>query len=99
MLWKKFSVSGYEGQKFPVQESVVEKEFFLATRFFTGRVLNKEAIAKTFKLLWRTRKDFKVRDMGNHGVVFIFLDASDVEKVMMGEPWTFNKHLVSLQMV
>uniref|UniRef100_A0A7N2MWR3 DUF4283 domain-containing protein n=1 Tax=Quercus lobata TaxID=97700 RepID=A0A7N2MWR3_QUELO len=56
-----------------------------------------EAIAKTFKLLWSTHKGFKVRDMGNHRVVFVFLDASDVEKVMMGEPWTFNKHLVSLQ--
>ena len=32
-------------------------------------------------------------------MVFVFLDASDVEKVMMGELWTFNKHLVSLQKV
>ena len=92
VLWKKFSLSDCEGQKFLLQESVVKEEFFVAARFFRGRVLSMEAIAKTYK-------GFKVRDMGNHRVVFVFLDASDVEKVMMGEPWTFNKHLVSLQKV
>ena len=45
-----------------------------------------EAIAKTLKLLWRTRKGFEVRDMGNHKVLFIFRDAGDVEQIMKMEP-------------
>ena len=43
-----------------------------------------EAIARTFKLLWRTRKGFEVRDMGNHRVLFVFSDKSDVNQVIGG---------------
>ena len=58
-----------------------------------------DAIAHTFKLLWRTRKGFEVRDMGNHRVLFVFLDKRDVDQVIRGEPWTFDKHLVALKQV
>lgn len=46
-----------------------------------------EAIARTFKLLWHTKKGFEVRDIGNHRVLFAFMDESNVDKVLMGEPW------------
>ena len=66
VLWKKFSLSDCEGQKFLLQESVVKEEFFVAARFFRWRVLSMEAIARTFKLLWSTHKGFEVKDIGNH---------------------------------
>ena len=50
-----------------------EGEFFVVARFYIGRVLNMEAITRTFKMLWRTRKGFEVQDMGNHKVLFCFL--------------------------
>ena len=56
-----------------------------------------DAIARTFKLLWRTRKGFEMRDMGNHRVLFVFLDKRDVDQVIRGEPWTLDKHLVALK--
>ena len=56
-----------------------------------------EAIAKTFTLLWKTRKGFEIRDMGDHMVLFVFPKASDIDRVLLGEPWTFNKHLVALK--
>ena len=62
-----------------MEESEDECEFFLVARFYTGWVLNMAAIAKTLKLLWQARKDFEVRDMGNHTVLFIFRDERDVE--------------------
>ena len=58
-----------------------------------------EAIANTFKLLWRTRKGFEVRDMGNHRVLFEFRDALDIDRVLIGEPWLFDKFLVALKRV
>ena len=30
-------------------------------------------------------------------MVFVFTDASNAEKVLMGEPWTFDKHLVTME--
>ena len=71
----------------------------MAVRFYTGQVLSMEAIAKTLKLLWRTRKGFEVRDMRNHRVLFIFRDEGDVEQIMKGESWSFDKHLVALKRV
>ena len=52
---------------------------FPGCKILHGMVLNMEAIAKTLKLLWQARKDFEVRDMGNHMVLFIFRDERDVE--------------------
>lgn len=73
------------------------EEHLLAVKFLTKRALNMEAIAKTFKLLWKTRKGFKIRDMGDQRVLFAFPEASDIDSVLQGEPWTFDKHLVALQ--
>jgi len=58
-----------------------------------------EAIAQTFKLLWHTKKGFEVRDMGNHQVLFLFFEESDVDKVLAGEPWSFDKYLVALKRI
>ena len=54
----------------------------IAAKFFTRRALNMEAIARTFKSVWRTKKGFEVKDMGNHVVLFIFKDAVDAERVI-----------------
>ena len=78
-LWEKFSLSESKGRCFVVEEGVGEREFFLAARFYIGRVLSMEAIANTLKGIWRTRRGFEVRDIGEHRVLFIFRDEGDVE--------------------
>lgn len=35
--------------------------------------------------------------MGNHLVLFAFEDETDVARVLMGEPWLFDKHLMALR--
>ena len=95
--WEKLSLSESEGNKFEVREELGVGEFLLATKFYTMRVLNMEAIAKTFTLLWKTKKGFEIRGMGDHMVLFVFLEASDIERVLLGEPWMLDKHLVSLK--
>ena len=56
-----------------------------------------EAIGRTFKPLWRAKKEFKVREVGDHIVLFVFELESDAERVLANEPWTFDKHVVLLQ--
>ena len=97
--WEKFSLSEHKGNKFHMEEGEPVQDYFLAARFFTSRVLNMEAIANTFKLLWRTRKGFKVGDVGNHRVLFKFRDTLDIDRVLRGEPWSFDKFLVALKRV
>ena len=38
-------------------------------------------------------------DMGDHRVLFIFSEQSDVDRVLAGEPWSFNKNLVALKRI
>lgn len=56
-----------------------------------------ESITQTFTLLWKTRKGFEIRDMGDHMVLFVFPEASDIDRVLLGEPWTFDRHLMALK--
>ena len=51
----------------------------LAVRFMTRRALNVEAVGRTFKPLWRARKDFKTREAGDHVLLFVFKLETDAE--------------------
>ena len=53
-----------------------------------------EVIAKTFTPLWRARAGFKMQSFGNHKILFTFEKRDDVERILEGEPWSFDKHLV-----
>ncbi|KAL0009739.1 hypothetical protein SO802_004847 [Lithocarpus litseifolius] len=47
--------------------------------------------------MWRTRDNFEVSDAGNNKLLFAFQSGEDVEKVLVGEPWSFDRHLVLFQ--
>ncbi|KAK9991715.1 hypothetical protein SO802_026700 [Lithocarpus litseifolius] len=49
------------------------------------------------KPLWRTKGSFQASDAKQNYMVFTFDVEEDVEKVLMGEPWSFDRHLVVFQ--
>ena len=65
-------------------------------KFLTKRSVNIDAVAKTFRPLWRTTQKFNVRDADENHLLFAFEVESDVDKVLMGEPWSLDRHLVLL---
>ncbi|KAL0009244.1 hypothetical protein SO802_010746 [Lithocarpus litseifolius] len=91
------SLSDREGPTFDLEEEMAMPEFIIAAKFFTRRALNMEAIASTFQPLWRSKNGFKVKNMGNHIVLFIFDNKLEVENILENEPWSFDKHLMVLQ--
>ena len=95
--WKKLSLSEKEGNEIDLLRNRKTTSFVLAVKFFTCRSLNLEAVAKMFRPLWRTRDNFEVNDVGNNKLLFAFQSEEDVEKVLMGEPWPFDRHLVVFQ--
>ena len=90
--WEKLSLSESEGSKFAIRDDPRAEEHVLVAKFLTRRALNMEAIDKTFTLLWKTKKGFEY-----HRVLFVFLGAADVDRVLIGEPWTFDRHLFVLE--
>ena len=73
------------------------KDFILAAKFHTKRVLNVEAVAQNFSQLWHTRNGFKIKDQGNHIFLFIFENKFDSDRILSSQPWSFNKFLVVFQ--
>jgi hypothetical protein len=98
-LWEKFSLSKREGHTVDLLSTQDQPKSFLAAKFLTRRTLNVESVARTFKPLWRTDHGFTIRDMNDNKLVFVFEDEADRERVMMGEPWAYDKHLVILKRI
>lgn len=56
-----------------------------------------DAVARTFKQLWRTDGGFKIQNQGNNLVLFVFNSLAKVDKILKSQPWSFNKHLIVMQ--
>ena len=69
----------------------------MAAKFMTKHALNIDAIVKTFTPLWRSCNGFKIRNIVNHRILFVFDDEFEVENIIHGEPWNFDKHLVIME--
>ena len=95
--WRKLSLSEKEGEKLDLKNKKKEQNFVLAAKFFTRRSLNVETVAKTFRPLWRIRDNFEVSDAGNNCLLFAFQSEEDIQKVLLGELWSFDRHIVVFQ--
>ena len=97
--WKKLALTNTEDVKLNLKKSKhsISREYVLAAKFMTRRALNIEVVGRTFKPLWRARKDFKIREAGDHILLFVFELETDAERVLATEPWSFDKHVVIFQ--
>ena len=95
--WSCLTLTDQEGDDLRLKEEEAAPEFSLAAKFFTKRVLNIEAIAKTFNPIWRSKNRFKVKKEDDHFVLFTFDNQQEMDKILASEPWSFDKHLVVLQ--
>ena len=94
--WERLSLTEEEGSTYKSETFEQGGGHVVAAKFYTRRALNMKAIAWTFKSVWLTKSGFEVKDVGNHVVLFIFEDSVDAEQIIIGEPWSYDKFLVSL---
>ena len=91
------SLSVREGRKVILSKKCHGSEHVLVAKFYTKRALNMEAVARTFYPLWRTKESFHITNSGNNLLLFDFDLEVDAKKVILGEPWSYNRHLVIFQ--
>lgn len=60
-------------------------------------MLNVESVGRTFKPLWKSIGELKIRDVGDNILLFEFEDILDLERVLEFKPWMFDKSLVAFQ--
>ena len=98
-LWSRFSLTEEEENGVDVPQKKEVSIVRLAAKFFTKRVVNAEAVSRTFKPLLELIREMKIRDIGGNILLFEFDDALDLERVLELEPWTYDKSLVVFQRV
>ena len=59
-LWQRLSLNDKEDNVFDLSSDAQPDKPTLAAKFYTRRVINVEAIARTFKPIWQTRKSFSI---------------------------------------
>ena len=69
----------------------------LTAKFLTKRALNPKAVAATFMPIWRSKRGFKIKTLGNHFMLFTFDSETEVDTILANATWSFNKHLMILQ--
>ena len=95
--WSNFSLSERENTCFTLPWTQKSSSFVVAAKFLTSRFLVMDAVVRTFKQIWRSQNGFKIRNIGNHIVLFVFDNIQDVERILQNQPWTFDKHFVVLK--
>ena len=98
-LWNKLSLLDSEESGVQCPKNSLAPRLLLAAKFLTKRFTNIESVAHTFKPLWRTQRDFEIKDMRNNLMFFEFEDEYDLKRVLEHEPWTYDKHLVIFERV
>nr|POF12390.1 uncharacterized protein CFP56_52682 [Quercus suber] len=97
LRWKKLSLSEVEGKKHDLTKEKKTLEYVLAAKFFTQRSINVEAMARNFRPIWHTKRNFEVSTVGDNILLIAFEWEVDAKKVLQGEPWVFDRQLVVLQ--
>ena len=97
MRWKKLSLSEAEGTRCDLSKDKKPLEHVLTANFFTRRAINVEVVARTFRPIWCTKRKFEVSLAGDNILLIAFELETNIEKVLQGEPWVFDRHLVALQ--
>lgn len=93
----RLSLSMREDKKITLSQKQVTSSYVVAAKFFTRRVLNMEAVMSTFRPLWCMKEGFEVTNVANNVLLFEFEREVDAEKFLLGEPWSYDRHLVVLE--
>ncbi|KAK7831890.1 hypothetical protein CFP56_027016 [Quercus suber] len=97
-MWNKLSLLDSKENSVQCSEDSLARPS-LAAKFLTKRLTNIESVARTSKPLWRTQREFKIKDMGENLTFLKFENECDLERVLEHEPWTYDNHLVIFEKV
>ena len=100
-LWKKLSLTKDE------LTEVVEKDWLdearevgkncLIRKLVLNKRVNLEAMKNVLSTIWKIFSSMVIKEVGERLFVFQFEDNMEKERVVMKQPWSFNKSLLILE--
>ena len=94
-MWNKLSLLDSKENSVQCSEDSLARQrsrLLLAAKFITKRLKNIESVARTFKTLWRTQREIKIKDMGE-----ILMFSNLRMNVILNEYWNMNLgHMISI---
>ncbi|XP_042990668.1 uncharacterized protein LOC122317666 [Carya illinoinensis] len=100
--WKSLKLTEEEQQEIVLSEEAVlssnaKGELCLLAKIFNDRTANREAFRTTMSKIWNTEGWLTFKDLETNVYLIEFQLVSDKEKVLLGRPWSFDRHLVCMK--
>lgn len=61
--------------------------------------LNKEAFKASMTKVWNLEGSIVFHEVGHHKYLIEFQKSVDIDRVLKGRPWSFDKHLICIQLL
>ena len=81
------------------EEEDARVELGLVGQIWTERHINPNAFITTMKNVWQPKFDVEIKNMGKNLYVFQFHHWRDKKKVVEGQPWHFDRHVILMDEV
>lgn len=93
--WNEFHIEEEDGgvlfDETEVLRDEVDARWCLVGRVLSDRPVDFDALRNVMAALWRPGKGLFVKDLGDNKYLFQFFHEVDIQRVIEGSPWTFNK--------
>ena len=101
-LWNKMSLTEAEQEGVIVdhewvQETEAEGENCIIGRLLSSRGVNLDAMRNVFHKIWKLKGDLIIKEVDEKVYVFRFGSWVEKERVLIQQPWSFNKALLVMK--
>uniref|UniRef100_A0A803PVR0 Reverse transcriptase domain-containing protein n=1 Tax=Cannabis sativa TaxID=3483 RepID=A0A803PVR0_CANSA len=75
----------------------IDDRWCLVGKFLTRRLIDFDSMQNTLASLWQPRKGMFVNELEHNLYIFQFYHEVDIQRVIDGSPWTFNRVTVNIE--
>ncbi|KAJ4822549.1 hypothetical protein Tsubulata_042661 [Turnera subulata] len=83
----------------PSCDKAPKPSLILVGKLRTEKGFNSKALMQTMSSLWSVKRGLQISELEKNFYMFRFKDERDKNRVLMGEPWHFDRHVVVLQAI
>ncbi|XP_040992702.1 uncharacterized protein LOC121239512 [Juglans microcarpa x Juglans regia] len=101
-LWEGFNLTEEEKLEVPLSEVATRRSKLRGKKsliifIVMEKSLNREALKLTMTKLWNPEGRIVFNEVGHNRFIIEFHKEVDIERVLKGIPWSFDKHLICVQ--